>query len=347
MRGIGRELWGAGLIVVSLALAVPAAKAEVVTRSETGFVVRIASEVTAAPAEAWKTILTPAQWWQSQHTFSGDAANLTLDSQVGGCFCEVLPRSAGAPATQKPGGVQHMRVVYIEPPRAMRLVGALGPLQSEALAATMTITVKPTDKGSRILFEYVVGGFMRYKVDEIAPAVDRMLTAQLASLAGKLGPIAEPAAAPPAPKASAGPEAEAATTDEPAKPVVPLKGAESFSLPPAGGKAGKKPAAKPDAKPEPKPETAPAAAEAKAAAIPAPAAKAPAKAAFVPPAKPAPASPAKVAAKAPAKPAAKAPAKPATKPAAKAPDPEVDAHRDANAAFDAALGAVPAPVPGT
>jgi hypothetical protein len=76
-----------------------------------------------------------------------------------------------------------MRVIYSEPPRALRLAGALGPLQSEALAATMTITVKPTEKGSRVLFEYVVGGYMRYKVDEIAGAVDRMLTAQLASLA--------------------------------------------------------------------------------------------------------------------------------------------------------------------
>ncbi|MBX9885170.1 MAG: SRPBCC domain-containing protein [Novosphingobium sp.] len=318
--------------MASLALAGPA-RADVVTRSETGFVVRIASEVTAPPAEAWKTILTPARWWQGQHTFSGDAANLTLDPQVGGCFCEVLPRPEDAPATQKPGGVQHMRVVYIEPPRAMRLVGALGPLQSEALAATMTITVKPTEKGSRILFEYVVGGFMRYKVDEIAPAVDRMLTAQLASLAGKLGPIAEPVAAPPAAKASTAPEGDASAAKAPARPAVPLKGAENFSLPPAGGKAARKTAAKADAKAETKLETAPAAPDAK----PAAPAKGPLKASSLPPARPAPAAAAKASTKAPPK----APTKPATRPPAKAPDPEPDAHRDANAAFDAALGASP------
>lgn len=327
MRDNGRWLWGAGLIMASLALAAPAAHAEIVTRSETGFVVRLASEVTAPPAEAWKTILTPAQWWQSQHTFSGDAANLSLDPQVGGCFCEVLPRPDGAPATQKPGGVQHMRIVYIEPPRAMRLVGALGPLQSEALAATMTITVKPTEKGSRILFEYVVGGFMRYKVDEIAPAVDRMLTAQLASLSGKLGLIAEPAAPPPAAKPGAAPEGEGSAADGPAKPVVPLKGAESFSLPPAGAKAAPKSAAKPEAKAEAKAEK-----DTKAAAALAPAAKTAAKPA-----------PAKLAAKTPAKAPAKSAAKAGAKPAPKAPDPEADAHRDANAAFDAALGAAPSP----
>lgn len=354
MRDNGRWLRGAGLIVASLALTASPARADVVTRSENGFVVRLASEVTAPPAEAWKTILTPAQWWQSQHTFSGDAANLTLDPQVGGCFCEVLPPPEGAPAAQKPGGVQHMRVVYIEPPRAMRLVGALGPLQSEALAATMTITVKPTDKGSRILFEYVVGGFMRYKVDEIAPAVDRMLTAQLSSLAGKLGPVAEPvAAAPSVPK----PEGDAAaTTDEPAKPVQTLKGAENFSLPPAGGKAAAKlgpksepkPEPKPEAKPEPKPEAkadakaekapAPSSKAKRAAAAPAPDAKAPIKAAYMAPAKPAATGPAT-----PAKAAAKKPGKAVAKPAAKAPDPEAAAHRDANEAFDAALGAKPTP----
>lgn len=336
MRDKGRWLQGAGLIVASLVLAAPAARAEVVARTETGFVIRLASEVTAAPAEAWKTILSPAQWWQSQHTFSGDAANLMLEPQVGGCFCEVLPRPEGAPAAQKPGGVQHMRVIYIEPPRAMRLSGALGPLQSEALAATMTITVKPTEKGSRILFEYVVGGFMRYKVDEIAPAVDRMLTAQLASLAGKLGPVAEAVAKP-------APESDSAAKDEPAVPVVPLKGAESFSLPPKGGKPAPKASPKPEPKPEPsaepksepKPEAAPAAA--KTSVAPGQSANAPVNAAYIAPAKPAAVTAAKVPAKAAAKPAPKS----AKKPAPKVPDPEDDAHRDANAAFDAALGSSP------
>lgn len=322
MRDIGRELWGLGLGMAALAFMAAPARAEVVSRTETGFVIRLASEVTATQADAWKTILTPAQWWQSEHTFSGDAANLTLDPQVGGCFCEVLPRPEGAPLTQKPGGVQHMRIIYIEPPRALRLSGALGPLQSEALAATMTITVKPTEKGSRVLFEYVVGGFMRYKVDEIAPAVDRMLTAQLASLAGKLGPVAGPVAKP-------APESDATARDEPAVPVVPLKGAESFSLPPKGGKPAPKVSPKPESKP------APAATAPKTAAAAAQTAKAPVKAANMAPAKPA----AVTAVKAPPKPAPK----PVRKPAPKAPDPEDDAHRDANAAFDAALGSTPKP----
>lgn len=336
MRQIGRGLAGVSLGAAALALIVPAARAEVVARSETGFVVRLASEVTASPAEAWKTILTPAQWWQSQHTFSGDAANLTLDPQVGGCFCEVLPRPDGAPATQKPGGVQHMRVIYFEPPRAMRLAGALGPLQSEALAATMTITVKPTEtaegKGSRILFEYVVGGFMRYKVDDIAPAVDRMLTAQITSLAAKLGPVTEAAVVPASPPASEG-DAAGPPSEGAAPQVVPLRGAENFSLPPKGAKPAPKAAVKPKPEPETKPGAKPDEAKAAAPSAPPPSAtapKAPIKAAYV--------APVGAPAKAPAKAGAKPAAKPVRKPPAKAPDPEDNAHRDANAAFDAALG---------
>lgn len=352
MQRFGRWLWGGVFVAAVLSTRAPAARAEIVTRSENGFVVRITGEVTAPPVEAWKTILTPAQWWQSQHTFSGDAANLTLDPAIGGCFCEVLPRGEGAPAAQKPGGVQHMRVIYIEPPRALRLSGALGPLQSEALAATMTITIKPTEKGSRILFEYVVGGFMRYKADDIAPAVDRMLTAQLVSLSSKLGPVADPSAeaiksgepaGPPAP------EGDAAVSAQPAKPAASLNSATRYSLPPAGSKPAAVPAAKPapkaDAKPALKAEVRPTAkAEPKAApkADPAPSLAA-AKLAV----QPAP----KVAAKAAPAGAAKTPAKAAparavkatVKPAAKAPEPEPDAHRDANAAFDAALGGAPTP----
>ena len=334
---------GSRLLLASLMLSAQPARAEVVATADNGFIVRVVAEVSAKPTDAWKTMTSPAQWWSSQHTFSGDAANLTLDPVTGGCFCETLPRPEGAPATQKPGGVQHMRVIYIEPPRAMRLVGALGPLQSEALAATMTMTIKPTDKGSRILFEYVAGGYMRYKVAEIAPAVDRMLTGQITSLASKLGPLDEPPAPATAPKADkpVGPPAddgELPSASAGPKAVGPLSGVENYRLPPARGNAAlerapravpKPPAPKPAAvtapvavaKPAPKPAVGPKPAVAATSAVLAP----------KPPLKPT------------TKPAAKAPGKAPAKAAAKVPNPDDEAHRDANAAFDALLGAAPTP----
>ncbi|MFD2781482.1 SRPBCC family protein [Novosphingobium pokkalii] len=163
------------------------AQAEILARDDRGFVVREVVEVGAPAPEVWRTLVKPAAWWSSEHTFSGEAANLTLDPVPGGCFCEKLPPAKQGGAAAVSGGVQHMRVVYVEPGRALRLTGALGPLQSEALLGAMTITLKTNERGTRILIEYVVGGYMRYRVEQIAPAVDRMLGQQIARLADKLG----------------------------------------------------------------------------------------------------------------------------------------------------------------
>lgn len=176
-------------------LAVPAS-AEVMQKSDAGFVIRISGEVAASPDEAWNAFVAPANWWNKAHTFSGDAANLTLDSTANGCFCEKLPVPKGAPVGQRAGSVMHMRVLYAEPYRAMRLTGGLGPLQSEAVAGTMTITFKPVDgtggKATRILWEYVVGGYMRYKAETISAAVDKVLAGQLQSLIKLVGPVTAP-----------------------------------------------------------------------------------------------------------------------------------------------------------
>ncbi len=233
-----------------LALAGQPARAEVVVKADNGFVVRVAARTTALPVDAWKALVAPASWWSAQHTFSGDAANLTLDPVPGGCFCEKLPLPKDAAKGERAGGVQHLRVVYANPYKALRLTGALGPLQSEALQGTLTITIKPLDGGSRILFEYVVGGFMRYPVDEIAPAVDKMLSAQLAALATKLGPMANSPDALPEAASSASP------SPSPHGDTAP----QGWSLPPGQSvKVAPAPVAVPrggrkaDPKPQPKP----------------------------------------------------------------------------------------------
>ncbi len=183
----------AGVVPVTLALVAAPACAEVTQKTESGFVVRVTAEVAASPADAWKAFTTPSLWWSAQHTFSGDSANLALDPVANGCFCEKLPVPKDALAGQKPGSVMHMRVVYAEPYRALRMVGGLGPLQSEAVNGTMTVTFKPVDgsggKATRILWEYVVGGFMRYKTEIISGAVDKVLEGQLAGLVKVLGPV--------------------------------------------------------------------------------------------------------------------------------------------------------------
>jgi hypothetical protein len=180
------------LAAIALAFAAQPVAGEVILQSETGFVIRETAEVPADPAATWAALIAPQKWWNKAHTFSGDSANLYLDAQGGGCFCEKLPLKDAA-AGARAGSVAHMRVVYADPGKALRMTGALGPLQSEALSGTMTITLKPSVAGTKIVLEYVVGGYMRYKSDEIVPAVDKVLGEQLAGLAALLGSASEPA----------------------------------------------------------------------------------------------------------------------------------------------------------
>jgi hypothetical protein len=240
--------WIVGL-AAGLAFSAPAS-AEVVASSDAGFVVRLAVEVTAKPDDAWKELVNPADWWLKEHTFSGDSANLYIDSQATGCFCEKLPAPKDAPAGRRPGSVEHMRIIHVDPGKVLRMTGGLGPLQSEALTGTLTILLKPVNGKTRILWEYVVGGYMRYKTDQIAPAVDKVLGEQLVSLASKLGPVAQaPTAAAPAKDGGAKPATPKVSDpkfldepkDEPAQGEavadVPAKDETEKAQPPSAPKA--------------------------------------------------------------------------------------------------------------
>ena len=179
----------AGLIA-AVAFSAPA-HGEVIARSDAGFVIRTSAAVAKSPLEAWLALVAPARWWNKAHSWSGDSANLYLDPQATGCFCEFLPLPKDTSPTTRRGSAEHMHVIYADPAKVLRMTGSLGPLQSEALNGTLTVTLKPIEGGTRILFEYVVGGYMRFKPDEIAPAVDGMLKGQLDRLAAFIGSLGE------------------------------------------------------------------------------------------------------------------------------------------------------------
>jgi hypothetical protein len=176
------------LFLPLIALTAPAA-AEVTSVSDAGFVIRLEREVPAKQSEAWAMLIAPGKWWSPDHTYSGDAANLYIDAQASGCFCEKLPRPKSAPESQRIGSVEHMHVVYADPPQGvLRMKGGLGPLQGESVTGTLTITVQPRPEGSRITWEYVVGGFMRMKNEDIAPVVNTVLGEQVERLGKVLSP---------------------------------------------------------------------------------------------------------------------------------------------------------------
>jgi uncharacterized protein YndB with AHSA1/START domain len=214
-----RHVLGAAM---ALASAAPAA-AEVIQKSADHFVTRDSATVKAAPKATWLALIEPSGWWDDQHTWSGSATNLTLTPQGGGCFCERLPEKDSASDTGLAGSAQHMTVVMAEPMKVLRLRGALGPLQSEPVDGVLTVTLQPAaGGGTKLVWEYVVGGHMRYPIDKISAAVDAVMSQQLAHLADKLGRVAaevpakpaavpaKPAAAPAKPATAAKPSAKPA-----------------------------------------------------------------------------------------------------------------------------------------
>ena len=165
-------------------------KAEVVERDDEGFVTRDVAEVEADTKATWLALISPARYWNSGHTWSGDAANMRLTPQAGGCFCEKIPEDPDPTKITLEGSVEHMRVIHAFPEKALRMSGGLGPLQSEPVAGILTIALSETDTGgTRIVWEYNVAGRMRYDMDVISKAVDGVMSQQLKGLADLLGPV--------------------------------------------------------------------------------------------------------------------------------------------------------------
>ena len=78
-------------------------------------------------------------------------------------------------------------MVYAAPGEMLRLRGSLGPLQSEALTGTLTVTLKAVDGGTEIDWTYVVGGHARFSLQELAPVVDGVIGEQFGRLGDMLG----------------------------------------------------------------------------------------------------------------------------------------------------------------
>jgi uncharacterized protein YndB with AHSA1/START domain len=163
-----------GLVLLTLVLAVagPAA-AEVKSVTSTGFEVVTTATISAPADQVYAALGEVGRWWSPSHTFSGDAANLSIELRAGGCFCERLKNG---------GSVQHMQVVYAAPGDGLRLRGALGPLQTEGVDGTLSWTLKPGEGGTIVTSSYVLGGYIRSGMGQWAPRVDRMLDEQLQRL---------------------------------------------------------------------------------------------------------------------------------------------------------------------
>lgn len=152
------------------------ASAEVKSVSENGFVVSQTYSLKAVPEAVFAALLQPKDWWASDHTWSGDANNLSLEGRLGGCFCERL----------KSGAVRHMEIIYFDRNAKLVLQGGLGPLQSMPVQAVMTITLKPVEGGTELTVTYAVGGYNPDGFEALSKGVDWVLGQQFSTLAGRL-----------------------------------------------------------------------------------------------------------------------------------------------------------------
>lgn len=136
-----------------------------------GFLVKFEVSVNASATKVYDVLVKEiGSWWDSEHTYSGDAKNLSIDARPGGCFCEKLPNG---------GGIEHARVIYVSPREVVRLSGALGPLQASGVAGTLTWKLTSGTENTRIQLSYSVGGFIDGGFEKIAPAVEEVLRVQL------------------------------------------------------------------------------------------------------------------------------------------------------------------------
>ena len=117
---------------VSMVLACLAASAaaEVMDAAAHGFTLRITTTINAERAEVYRAAVEHVgSWWHDDHTVSGFASNLYMDTSVPGCFCENLGQGAG---------IVHMIVSYVSPGIVVRLTGGLGPLGLMGVDGNMT-----------------------------------------------------------------------------------------------------------------------------------------------------------------------------------------------------------------
>jgi hypothetical protein len=161
------------------------AHAEIKAADQNGFNVVHKATVNATPEVIWKRLLTPKDWWSEAHSWSGTSAGFTLNAQANGCFCELFQEKQLDGKLKTVGSVEHMRVIFALPGKVLRMQGALGPLQAEAVTGTFTVAIEPVkddESNSIVSFSYVVGGYMRYKVSDIAPVMDKVIGEQFAGL---------------------------------------------------------------------------------------------------------------------------------------------------------------------
>ncbi len=166
------------VILANVILLVSAqAHGEVVYATAGGFSLEVSRDVSVEPGDAYARFLRVGEWWNGAHTWFGDARNMSIDPQAGGCFCE---REGDKSAF-------HMLVTYVDPGKAMHMVGGLGPLQGLGLHGAMQWQFEANDAGgTTIIHRYRVTGYYPDGLEALATVVDQVQTDQVNRLQARI-----------------------------------------------------------------------------------------------------------------------------------------------------------------
>ena len=150
------------------------ARPEVLDSAANGFTIQHTVQIDRSPQYVYNVLVEGiGKWWSSDHTFSGDASNLSIDARPNGCFCERLGDGAG---------VRHLSVVFASPGRRLGLTGGLGPLQQAGVNGSLGIDLSQNGSGTLLKLTYAVGGYHPGGLDKWAQPVDSVLVEQMERL---------------------------------------------------------------------------------------------------------------------------------------------------------------------
>lgn len=157
-------------IVAALAVALFASPlaAELRQSAPDGALIEHHFRMNVTPGRAWDALLQPALWWPSDHTWSADSANLSLQAEAGGCFCE----------RWNEGSAEHAHVILVQPGKLLRMRGSLGPLQEMSVSGVLTITLKQAAGGTDAVVTYRISGDASHELDAFMPVVDKVIGQQ-------------------------------------------------------------------------------------------------------------------------------------------------------------------------
>ena len=150
--------------------------AAVETSAPDGFLVKHEFTVAVDRPRAFAEVIHPERWWNDAHTWSGSAANLSLDARAGGCWCEKWDK----------GEAEHGVVTRVLHDDSLRVRAAFGPLLAMAVNGVFDVSLHDAENGVRVVVTYRVTGAASASLDKLAAPVDGVIGEQVLRLKARL-----------------------------------------------------------------------------------------------------------------------------------------------------------------